>query len=580
MSFVIKLKWFFKQRWKSYVIAITIMTIVTLLTMIPPIMIGNIVDQIGDNELTSESLTKTVLLLLFLAILLYILVFTWITTLFRNSALIETILRKKLLTNLTKMTPGFFQRNTTGDLMALATNDVLAIGQTAGFGVMTLVNTVVGVSVVVIMMVSLISYKLMLAAFIPLPFLALVINKLGKNVRVNFLEAQASFGKMNDQALESISGMRVIRSYVQEENDIAAFDKVTTEVLNKNRKVAIFNALFQPSISLIVGLSVAIGISYGSYLVIQNEITLGELITFNIFLGMLIWPMIAFGEFINVLQRGSASADRMDNILSQQPDVKDEEVTKKVDAPLSIEMKELTFQYPGSNMKSLDQVSFRLQRGQTLGIVGRTGSGKSTLLKQLLRQYPIDKEKLFISKIPVEQISLEQLKSWVSYVPQEHMLLSKTLKENIKLGKQDATQEEIDRAIKMASFTKDVSRMTDGLETVIGEQGVMLSGGQKQRVAIARALLLDAEILILDDSLSAVDAKTENIILHEIRNERAGKTTLISSHRLSAVSHADWILVLDEGRVIDQGTHEELMFHGGWYKEQWEHQQMEASLNE
>ncbi|NBI29885.1 ABC transporter ATP-binding protein [Chengkuizengella marina] len=580
MSFVIKLKWFFKQRWKSYVVAITIMTIVTLLTMIPPIMIGNIVDQIGENKLTSESLTKTVLLLLFLAILLYILVFTWITTLFRNSALVESILRKKLLTNLTKMTPGFFQRNTTGDLMALATNDVLAIGQTAGFGVMTLVNTIVGVSVVVIMMVSLISYKLMLAAFIPLPFLALVINKLGKNVRVNFLEAQASFGKMNDQALESISGMRVIRSYVQEENDIAAFDHVTTEVLNKNRKVAIFNALFQPSISLIVGLSVAIGISYGSYLVIQNEISLGDLITFNIFLGMLIWPMIAFGEFINVLQRGSASADRMDNILSQQPDVKNGEVTTTVNAPLSIEMKNLTFHYPGSTANSLEQVSFRLERGQTLGIVGRTGSGKSTLLKQLLRQYPIDNEKLFISDIPVEQISLEQMKSWVSYVPQEHMLLSKTLKENIKLGKPNATQEEIDRAIKMASFTKDVSRMADGLETVIGEQGVMLSGGQKQRVAIARALLLDAEILILDDSLSAVDAKTENIILHEIRNERAGKTTLITSHRLSAVSHADWILVMNEGRVIAEGTHEELMFHGGWYKEQWEHQQMEASLDD
>ncbi|MDP5276426.1 ABC transporter ATP-binding protein [Chengkuizengella axinellae] len=579
MSFVIKLKWFFKERWKSYVLAITVMTIVTLLTMIPPIMIGKTVDEIREGQLTSESLTQTVLLLVVLGILLYILVYIWIMSLFRNSALIESILRKKLLTKLTKMTPSFFHRNTTGDLMALATNDVLAIGQTAGFGVMTLVNTIVGVSVVVVMMVFLISYKLMLAAFIPLPFLALVINKLGKNVRVNFLGAQASFGKMNDQALESISGMRVIRSYVQEEDDISAFDKVTTEVLDKNRKVAIFNALFQPSISLIVGLSVAIGISYGSYLVYQNEITLGELITFNIFLGMLIWPMIAFGEFINVLQRGSASADRMENVLLQESDVKNAEEITKVGAPTSIEMKNLTFKYPGSNTTSLERLSFRLEQGQTLGIVGRTGSGKSTLLKQLLRQYPIDKERLFISDIPVEQISLEKMKGWISYVPQEHMLLSKTLKENIKLGKPDATQEEIDRAVKMASFTKDVARMTDGLETLIGEQGVMLSGGQKQRVAIARALLLDAEVLILDDSLSAVDAKTENKILHEIRSERAGKTTLITSHRLSAVSHADWILVMDEGRVIAEGTHEELMFHGGWYKEQWEHQQMEASLD-
>lgn len=561
-------------------LAISLMICVNLLATIPPKMIGNTIDQIGSGSLTASSLSQTVLLLVGLSLLLYVITYVWITTLFGNSALVEKVLRGRLLAHLTKMTPAFFQRNSTGQLMALATNDVLAIGQTAGYGVMTLVHTLVGASVVIITMISLISFKLMIAALIPLPFLALVISKLGQKVRVRFLAAQASFGQMNDHALESISGIRVIRSYVQEDHDLVAFDKVTSEVMNKNRRVSMLNALFQPLTSLIVGLSYSIGIGYGSYMVFHNEITLGQLISFNIYLGMLIWPMISFGEFINVLQRGSASADRLDTALTQKADIVDVDAPISVSVPERIEMKELTFTYPTANHPSLVNVSFQLERGQTLGIVGRTGSGKSTLLKQLLRQFPIEPGKLLIAGVPIERITLDQVKRWVAYVPQEHLLLSKSIRDNVALGKHDASPEEIARAIEMASFTQDIEQMPEGLATIVGENGVMLSGGQKQRLAIARALLIDSEILLLDDSLSAVDARTESRILQHIRKERSGRTTLISTHRLSAVSHANWILVLDEGRIVEEGTHEELMLFGGWYREQWERQQMEASLEE
>ncbi len=556
------------------------MTAVSLLTTIPPKLIGNTVDHIRDGDLTRAGLTQTVLILVGLALLLYGMVYVWITTLFGNSALIEKLLRGRMLGHLTRMTPAFYQRNSTGQLMALATNDILAIGQTAGYGVMTLVNTLVGATVVIVTMISFIDFKLMLAALIPLPFLAVVINRLGRKVRVRFMEAQASFGRMNEHALESISGIRVIRSYVQEDADLAAFGRVTTEVMDKNKQVSKLNALFQPLISLIVGVSYSIGIGYGAYLVIEQQITLGQLISFNIYLGMLIWPMISFGEFINVLQRGSASADRLETALSQEPDMKDADAPVDVEIPAQIEMNRLTFTYPTVAHPSLSEVSFKLERGETLGIVGRTGSGKSTLLKQLLRQYPVDPGQLLLSDVSVERIAIDRMKRWVAYVPQEHLLLSKSIRDNIALGKPDATEAEIAKSVEMASFTEDIAGMAQGLDTIVGENGVMLSGGQKQRLAIARALLVDSEILLLDDALSAVDARTEARILRHVRQERAGKTTLIATHRLSAVSHANWILVLDEGRVVEEGTHEQLLLFGGWYREQWDRQQMEASLEE
>ncbi|WP_426450944.1 ABC transporter ATP-binding protein [Paenibacillus sp. S-38] len=580
MTFVNRLAWFFRERWVWYLGAVLLMAIVNVLGIVPPRMIGSVIDEIRTGALTGDQLQRHVLLLAGLALFMYVITYIWVTTLFGNSLLLERMLRSRLVSHFMRMSPSFFHRNSTGELMALATNDIPSIGQTAGYGVMTLVNTIVGTSVVLITMISLISWKLMLAALIPLPLLTLLISVLGKQTRARFIAAQAAFGRMNDQALESISGMRVIRSYVQEEHDLASFDRVTKDVMNLNIRVAAVQALFHPAISLIVGMSFIIGIGYGAYLVFHHEITLGQLVSFNIYLGMLIWPMIAFGEFINVLQRGTASVDRVSASFAQTPEVQDPQQPAEVDRPDSIELRNLTFRYPGAAQDSLRDVSLRLERGRTLGLVGRTGSGKSTLLKQLLRFYPVEPGAVLFSGTGIEQLSMSRVRGWIGYVPQEHLLLSKSVRDNIALARPDASEEEIARAIAMASFTADIGMLPQGLETIVGENGVMLSGGQKQRISIARALLADPEILILDDSLSAVDARTESAILEALRAQRAGRTTLIATHRLSAVMHADRILVLEDGRISEEGSHEELMQRGGWYKEQFERQQLEANLLE
>ncbi|GGF91221.1 ABC transporter ATP-binding protein [Paenibacillus abyssi] len=578
MQYFSKLSWFFRERWLFYVLTVLLVASTSFLNSISPRLIGNTIDRIREETLTQAGLYQTVGWLLGIAVSMFILVYLWNNLLFGSSVLLDKQLRSRLFKHWTTMTPSFFQRNRSGELMALASNDITAVSNTAGFGVLTLVNTIVATTIVVISMVIFVSFKLMAAALLPLPLLALAINRLGKAMRIQFLDAQESFGRMNDHVLESISGMRVLRSYVQEDKDIEAFGRVTGDVMEKNIKVAYINAMFQPAISIIVGLSFAIGIGYGSYLVFRNEITLGELVTFNIYLGLLIWPMIAFGEFINILQRGSASVNRIQDNLEQRQEVVEPERPVKVEVPERIEFRGLTFRYPGSNVDSLKGISLRIDRGETIGIVGRTGGGKSTLLKQLLRQYPIEAGKLFVSNVPIEQISLDRLKRWIGYVPQEHLLLSKTVKENIALGKPEATEEELAGVIAMASLENDIRQMKQGLQTMIGENGVMLSGGQKQRVGIARALLVDPEILILDDALSAVDARTEHAILQHIRGSRNGRTTLIATHRLTAVTHAHRIIVFEDGVIIEEGTHAELMQRKGWYGRQYDRQKLEQSL--
>lgn len=459
--------------------------------------------------------------------------------------------------------------------MARATNDLKAISLTAGFGILTLVDAVLFTITVVVMMGATISWQLTIAAVLPLPIMAVLMQIYVKKIYKRFTDAQAAFGTLNDKVLESISGVRVIRAYVQEREDEKRFEEMTEDVYRKNLAVARIDALFDPTISIIIGISYLIGLGYGAYLVFQQAITLGGLVSFNVYLGMLIWPMIAVGELINVMQRGNASLDRVQDTLSYEADVKNSMRLESITNPGNIQFNSVHFTYPSSTVVNLSDISVQLERGQTLGIVGKTGSGKTTFVKQLLREYPLGTGEIAFAGKPLEQLHLEDIREWIGYVPQDHFLFSKTVRENILFGKMDATEDELAEAIRLADFEKDLMMLPNRLETLVGEKGVALSGGQKQRISIARALIKNPEILILDDSLSAVDAKTETTIIENIQNERAGKTTIITTHRLSAVQHADRIIVLDSGKIIEEGAHADLLLNDGWYSEQYERQQVD-----
>ncbi|MDE5414595.1 ABC transporter ATP-binding protein [Alkalihalobacterium chitinilyticum] len=571
-----KLGWFFKQYWKRYTVAITLLIIVSFLDVIPPKLIGMAIDDIHFGQMTTERLVELLVFYGGLIVVSYIITYVWMYQLFGGAYLIERIMRTRFMAHLLKMTPTFYEKNRTGDLMARATNDLKAISMTAGFGILTLVDSTIFMIIIIGVMGFTISWQLTLAALLPLPFMALAINYFGKLIHQRFTIAQDSFGNLNDNVLESVSGVRVIRAYVQEKADEKRFNDMTEDVYNKNIAVAKIDALFEPTVKILVGISYVIGLGYGAYLVFHQTITLGELISFNVYLGMLIWPMFAVGELINVLQRGNASLDRVNETLDYEADVQDDAEPTDLKVPGTISFSQYSFRYPSSAADNLKDISLFVDRGETIGVVGKTGSGKTTLLKQLLREYPVGQGDLHIDNFPLQKVQLDTVHSWVGYVPQEQILFSRTIRENLQFGKAEVSETEIDQALELAAFEKDLMALPKGLDTLVGEKGVALSGGQKQRISIARALIKNPEILILDDAMSAVDGKTEAKIIENIRRERAGKTTFITAHRLSAVQHADWIVVMDEGQIVEEGTHDQLLQQNGWYKEQYDRQQADS----
>ena len=582
MNLLGKLSWFFKVEKKGYLIGIGSLILVSFLNLIPPRIMGIVIDLIDKRQLRSWQLFMDIALLVIVALAMYGLRFIWRRYIFGTSNKLARILRYRLFNQFTLMSPSFYQRYRTGDLMAHATNDINAVTMFAGGGVMSAVDASVTALVTLISMFFMIDWRLTLLAIVPLPFMVLVTSAIGRKNHQAFKEAQEGFSELNNFVQESVSGVRVTKSFGFQEDEIQAFEKTNQMVFQKNMTSARYNALFDPTTLLFVGLSYVLTLYFGGLFVQEGSLTVGQIVTFITYLNMLVWPLQAMGFLFNISQRASVSYERIETLLAAIPAIKDpaHPVTGIQNGDLKYVLEEFAYEKD----PVLEKVHFHLEQGQTLGIVGPTGSGKTTLLRLLLREHDLDQGAIFLNGINIKNYRLEDLRSLMGYVPQDQILFAMTIRENVAFSDPQIQEEELIDALRTCGVYEDILVMPDQMETVIGERGVSLSGGQKQRIAMSRALVMNPEILILDDSLSAVDAKTEHQIIENMKQERKGKTTIITAHRLSAVVHADLILVMENGHIKERGNHEELMAQQGWYYETYQAQQLseklEGELNE
>ncbi|WP_313892320.1 ABC transporter transmembrane domain-containing protein [Psychrobacillus sp.] len=576
MKVFLDLGWFFKERKKQYLFGILVLMIVAFLQLIPPKIVGLVVDAVNEGTMTMTFLGKWLGILALAAVGMYILRYYWRVMIFGSSIFLGRQLRERLFHHFTRMSPSFYQKKRVGDLMAHATNDLSAVQQTAGAGVLTLVDSVTTGGFVIAAMAITISWKLTLIALIPLPLMAILTSYYGKLLHQRFRYAQESFSSLNDKAQESISGVKVIKTFGQEKEDTKDFVQLSQDVVDKNIRVAKVDALFDPTISLIVGICFFLSIVFGTRFILAGDMSIGDLFAFTSYLGLLVWPMLAFGWLFNIVERGRASYDRINNILDEKVDIDDKEgaLDQKPEGHLQFNVEE--FKFPEDDRVALHDVHFTLNRGETLGIVGKTGSGKTVILKLLLREFEGYKGKIEYGEHAIDTYKKKRLREAIGYVPQDHFLFSTTVGGNIAFANANATMEQIYDAAKLAYIHEDILQFTDGYNTVVGERGVSLSGGQKQRISIARALMMEPELLILDDSLSAVDARTEEAILEALKEKRTDETTIITSHRLSAIQHAHQIIVMDDGTIVEKGSHEELMKLKGTYYEMYQLQQLES----
>ena len=568
---------FIKKHPMRYLVSFVLMIGSSIASVYPARIVGQVVDKIVANELNGDWLWTQLVILVGIILVAYITESIWTNLIFMGYYEMQKELRVKLLrNNLMKKIP-FYAHFRTGDIITRSSEDVMTIGDMMGFGMFALMNSTLMVTVSIYMMVTTISLPLTIVAVLPLPILSYLVYKWGFDLEEEYNKAQNAVSQLNNEVLEMIDGTYVIRAYGQEDAMMDEFRAKTKKAMKQNIIVSEIESRFIPLAQLFMMISFTIALFYGGYLVSNGTILVGDVIAFQVYMGAIMWPMFMIGDIITNYKRGKVATERINEILRYDDDI-ERGGTKALETIESIEFKDFHFTYPGEEASLLKGINLTLKKGETLGIVGKTGSGKTTLLMQLLHQFPYKGEKLFINEEPLIDYDPQTVAGHLAYVPQEHTLFSRTIRENMLFGKEDATDDEIWEALTLASFEGDVKRMPDELDTMVGEKGVSLSGGQKQRLSIARALLRNRECLILDDALSAVDAKTEREIISHLQQERGGCMNIISAHRLSAIRHADEIIVMNEGRISERGTHEELLEQRGWYYEQYLTQEMEEEI--
>lgn len=574
------LKYFRKYK-VQYILGIFFLLFIDVVQLYIPQILKYFANDYQRGVLTMASATKYAILTIVTGLMVAVARYFWRNFIIGNSMRVDYDLRKDFFWKLTSLSQNFFNTHKTGDLMSLATNDINAVRMTLGQGIIMFIDSTFLLILNLVMMIKTTNVLFASKVLFTIPLIILIVMRFGGVIHSRFKAVQAQYGTITDRAQENFSGIRIIKAFGQEEENAKLFREDNQDYYNKNIELAKLQSFFNPFIHVLSNISYMLLLFFGAKEVMAGTMLLGDFIAFNAYLGLMMWPARALGMVIVFMQRGAASMDRLTNIFRTEPEIVDREGAIELDEIKgNIEFKNVSFKYAPELPYALKDISFKIEPGKTLAILGRTGSGKSSIVNVLLRLYDINEGEILVDGHEVKDVTLNSLRENISYVPQDDFLFSKTVKENIEFHyEQELDDEMIEKYAKIAGVYDDIIEFKDGFGTILGERGVTLSGGQKQRVSIARALAKEKNVLIMDDSLSAVDTQTEEEILKNLNTDEADVSKIIISHRVSTIKDADEILFIEDGAIVERGTHDELVSLGGRYNKLYEDQLLEQKIN-